>query len=87
MARSKRAVLTLIACAMVLGLIGFAFSCRKSYGLSYLACVLPGALVMCVSSVPIFLGGALATRALLLGRSRGAAVYALGAALAGCPRS
>ena len=83
MARSKRAVLTLIACAMVLGLIGFAFSCRNWYGVSYLACVLPGALVMCAASVPIFLGGALATRALLLGRSRGAAVHALGAALAG----
>lgn len=81
MARAKRAVLTLIACATVLGSIGF--GCRKWYGVSYLACALPGALMMCISSVPIFLGGALATRALLLGRSRGAAVHALGAALAG----
>lgn len=83
MARSKRGVLTLIACAMVLGLIGVAFSCRKWYGVSYLACVLPGALMMGVSSVPILIGGALATRALLHGRIRGAAVHALGAALAG----
>jgi hypothetical protein len=64
------------------GLLGFWVGYRMGYCWSYVACVLPGVLFMGVAGMPGFIGGALATRALLAGRRRGAIVFAIAGGLA-----